>query len=102
MWRSNENFVCGKATEISTTATTVNSKVKLPTSLCVCDSDRQKMLGSNSYEFNNTMECRDRDDEDSIGGGGYNNINVLRNGRGKFSLKSFVLFAHEIIQLRQI
>lgn len=48
-----------------------------------CSSDRVKMLGSNSYEFNNTMECRDRDDDDSIGGGGYNNINVLRNGRGK-------------------
>lgn len=28
------------------------------------------------------MECRDRDN-DSIGGGGYNNINLLRNGRGK-------------------
>jgi hypothetical protein len=40
------------------------------------------MLGSNSYEFNSTMECRDRDDE-SVGGGGYNNINLLRNGRGK-------------------
>lgn len=44
----------------------------------------EEMLGSNSYEFNTTMECRDRDD-DSIGGGGYNNINLMRNGRGKWS-----------------
>jgi hypothetical protein len=42
------------------------------------------MLGSSSYEFNTTMECRDRSDDDSIlGGGGYNNINLLRNGRGE-------------------
>lgn len=45
------------------------------------------MLGSSSYEFNTTMECRDRgsDDDHSImggGGGGYNNISLLRNGRG--------------------
>ncbi|KAL7013311.1 hypothetical protein ACKWTF_015326 [Chironomus riparius] len=41
------------------------------------------MLGSSSYEFNTTMECRDRSDDDSImGGAGYNNINLLRNGRG--------------------
>jgi len=42
------------------------------------------MLGSSSYEFNTTMECRDRSDDDSImGGAGYNNINLLRNGRGE-------------------
>lgn len=42
------------------------------------------MLGSSSYEFNTTMECRDRSDDDSMmGGGGYNNINLLRNGRGE-------------------
>lgn len=46
------------------------------------DKEPRKMLGSSSYEFNTTMECRDRDD-DSVGGGGYNNINLLRNGRGK-------------------
>lgn len=43
------------------------------------------MLGSSSYEFNTTMECRDRgsdDDHSIMGGGGYNNINLLRNGRG--------------------
>lgn len=43
------------------------------------------MLGSSSYEFNTTMECRDRgsdDDHSMMGGGGYNNINLLRNGRG--------------------
>lgn len=31
------------------------------------------------------MECRDRgsdDDHSIMGGGGYNNINLLRNGRG--------------------
>ena len=43
-----------------------------------------RMLGSNSYEFNSTMECREmHDGDDSVGGGGYNNINLLRNGRGK-------------------
>lgn len=51
------------------------------------------MLGSNSYEFNSTMECRDRDDE-SVGGGGYNNINLLRNGRGKFD--PFILYLHHL------
>lgn len=50
------------------------------------------MLGSSSYEFNTTMECRDRDD-DSIGGGGYNNINLLRNNRGKeFNFKLIATF----------
>ena len=40
------------------------------------------MLGSSSYEFNTTMECRDRDDDgNNSGNGGYNNI--MRNGRGK-------------------
>lgn len=41
------------------------------------------MLGSSSYEFNATMECRDQDEDSISGGGGYNNINLLRNGRGK-------------------
>ena len=43
-----------------------------------------RMLGSSSYEFNTTMECRDHDDDgvgSSGGGGGYNNI--MRNNRGK-------------------
>ena len=43
------------------------------------------MLGPSSYEFNTTMACRDRrrdDDHSIMGGGGYNNINLLRNGRG--------------------
>lgn len=57
------------------------------------------MLGSSSYEFNTTMECRDRDD-DSIGGGGYNNINLLRNGRGEliFSFSNVFHFEWDVIR----
>ena len=54
------------------------------------------MLGSSSYEFNTTMECRDRgsdDDHSIMGGGGYNNINLLRNGRGGEFLN-----LHEMLQ----
>lgn len=56
------------------------------------------MLGSSSYEFNTTMECRDRgsdDDHSIMGGGGYNNINLLRNGRGgefRLCFYGFLLF----------
>lgn len=48
-----------------------------------------RMLGSSSYEFNTTMECRDHDDDgggsSSGGGSGYNNI--MRNNRGKNKIK---------------
>lgn len=57
-------------------------KLKEKTNLKNCEFEKNcVMLGSNSYEFNSTMECRD--DENSVGGGGYNNINLLRNGRGE-------------------
>lgn len=49
------------------------------------------MLGSSSYEFNTTMECRDHDDDgggSSSGGGGYNNI--MRNNLGKINKHVYV------------
>lgn len=59
------------------------------------------MLGSSSYEFNNTMECRDRD-SDSIGAGGYNNISLMRNGRGEFRLWFFFFFFQKFMQKTKI
>lgn len=57
------------------------------------------MLGSSSYEFNTTMECRDRgsdDDHSIMGGAGYNNINLLRNGRGGEFLKIYNVKSYKI------
>lgn len=48
-----------------------------------------RMLGSSSYEFNTTMECRDCDDDgggSSSGRSGYNSIR--RNNRGKNKIKN--------------